>query len=101
MEEAYITTPVLLPEHILSDLSALFQKRYDVKIRIHQLENPDLILGGLIVWDNTMTDFSLAPQFYRMEHNMLHEISWDRFKPSSLKNIVHGLDLLKIDRNLF
>ena len=76
LEELYVTTPVLLPQHILSGLSTVFEKRYNVKIRIHQIENPNLILGGVIVWRNTLTDFSLAPQFHRIEHTVLHETFW-------------------------
>ncbi|PPE03235.1 F0F1 ATP synthase subunit delta [Holospora curviuscula] len=79
LENVYITTAISLPDHILSAFVELFRNRYNVQVRIHQVQNPNLILGGVVIWRNTLIDFSLELHLRSIEQKMLHEISLEPF----------------------
>ncbi|ETZ04920.1 MULTISPECIES: F0F1 ATP synthase subunit delta [Holospora] len=77
IENVYVTTAVVLPEHVISWFVEWFKVHHHVNVRIHQFMNVDLILGSMIIWRNILIDFSLAPKLRIIERTMAKDLNFE------------------------
>ena len=55
----YLRTSKQLPKKSITHLTRRLKEEWNVPVEIHQLEDSQLLLGGVFLWDNFMIDASL------------------------------------------
>lgn len=68
----YLRAAKVLDRHALQDLTQALQERWSVPVRILQTHAPDLLLGGILVWDHWMMDASLRSLFNHFQTEMIY-----------------------------
>lgn len=76
----YVTSATPLSDESITELIMFFKTRHNVAVHIEQAHDPDLILGGVILWNHTLIDLSLKTQLLKTQQRIFDEI----FKTSAL-----------------
>lgn len=73
--EVYWQTAQWLTPQELSEFQNILTQRFQRPVRLHQSLRPDLILGGILLWEDRMLDLSLFPVFSSLYHEAIHAIT--------------------------
>ena len=73
-ETVYVTSATPLSPDSITELVTFFQNHYNTPVRIEQAHDPDLILGGIILWKHTLIDLSLKTQLVKTQQRICDEI---------------------------
>ncbi len=76
----YVTSATPLSDESVAELITFFKTHHNVSVRIEQASDPDLLLGGVILWNHTLIDLSLKTQLLKTQQRIYDEI----FKTSTL-----------------
>ena len=79
-ETVYVTSATPLSDASVAELVTFFKTRHNSAVHIEQAHDPDLILGGIILWNNTLIDLSLKTKLLKTQQRICDEI----FKTSTL-----------------
>jgi F0F1-type ATP synthase delta subunit len=66
----YLHTAQRLSDAALTDFAQVLSHSFDMPVTVHQKENTELLLGGVLLWNDSMIDLSLK----RMLSNLHTEI---------------------------
>lgn len=68
----YLRTAKKLDDQDVHALTQRLMEKHGVPVRLHQNVNPDLLAGGIVLWDCWMMDASLRSLFNHLEKEMIY-----------------------------
>ncbi len=74
MEVYWHTARWLNPSEV-SDFERLLEQKFGKPVVLHQKKRSDLVLGGILLWDDRMLDLSLFPVFSSLYHEAIHALT--------------------------
>lgn len=74
----YLFTPKRLSIRSISQLTRRLKQYWNMPVVIDQCEDPDLMLGGILLWDHFIIDASLKKIFTHLKSEMLYVLPSSR-----------------------
>lgn len=74
-QSAYLTLPRRLDSKKLAQFSQQLSSLWGVPVNLHHAEDPSLLLGGVLLWNNSMIDTSLRSTLSTLKKEVLHAVS--------------------------
>jgi ATP synthase F1 delta subunit len=74
-KDVYLTLPERLDPASLAQFSKKLSSLWGASVTLHHVDDPSLLLGGILLWDDSMIDTSLRSTLSTLKKEVLHAVS--------------------------